>query len=80
MKTEQKLVLIYLLLGILSGIISNQFTLVPAVIIPLAIYFISLIFFTRIIKMHMKKSKLFYESLFTFVLVWLVVWIFIFNL
>lgn len=79
MNLEQKLTIVYSIIGIASGFVSNFFTLLYAVSIPLVAYSISFVFLVRLIK-HKKILWLLSNSFITFVLVWLVAWIFIYNL
>lgn len=79
MNLEQKLVIVYSFIGIASGFISNFFTLLYAVSIPLVVYAVSFVFLVRFCK-HKKILWLISNSFITFVLVWLVAWIFIYNL
>ncbi|MDI6798908.1 MAG: hypothetical protein QMD12_02855 [Candidatus Aenigmarchaeota archaeon] len=78
MKVEQVVVLAFFSLGILSGSISNYFvkaqeSLMLALILPVIIYFIFLSLFKKLVKAK-KFRWLIYNSLVTFVLIWLVVW------
>jgi hypothetical protein len=87
MTVEQIVVLIYTALGVGGGLISNFFTsaaspyktLVAALLVPLAVYFTSLALLLRTVQQK-KKRWLVYNSFMTFALVWLVVWIFLFNI
>ena len=81
MKVEQKIAMIYTLLGFVSGFLTNYTTglsLTIALSIPFIIYFISLPFLTHSVKK--KKTILFYHSFMTFILVWLTIWILLYNL
>lgn len=83
---EQKIILIYTGLGVGVGLISNFFThaaspyqnLATALLMPLAIYFISLTTLLKTIR-QTKTKWLVYNSFVTFVLVWLIAWIFLYN-
>jgi hypothetical protein len=84
MKIEQLIALGYLILGIFFGVVSNYFTkngsdLSFALSFPLFAYFISLFPLLKFIKQK-KKTQLFYSSFITFILIWLVVWILLYNL
>lgn len=80
MKLDQTITLIYTVVGVLSGFISSYFhNLLLAVVIPLIIYVISLVPLLNSVKQK-KKFWLFYNSFITFALVWMMVWILIFNL
>jgi len=79
MKLEQKIAIIYSFIGIASGFLSNFLnSLLYAVILPLAVYSISFIILVRLSKR--KILWLLSNSFITFLLVWLVVWIFLYNL
>ena len=82
MKLEQKLVLIYLAIGIVTGVLSNylyeKMGLALAVAAPLVIYAISIAAFLNIVKDRKVKSVVI-NSFVTFILFWLVIWIFLFN-
>jgi membrane associated rhomboid family serine protease len=82
MKLEQKLVLIYLAIGIVMGVLSNylyeKMGLAVAVAVPLVIYAISIAAFLNIVKDRKVKSVVI-NSFVTFILFWLVIWIFLFN-
>jgi len=78
MKIEQIVVLAFLFLGVLSGFISNYFiknqeSLMLALILPVIIYLIFLFPFKKLVKTK-KFQWLIYNSLVTFILIWLVVW------
>ncbi len=75
MNLDQKIAIIYSLLGVTAGFISNFFI----GWVPLILYLISI---PLLIKLERKKKFLwlFYNSFFTFVLVWFIVWILLFNL
>jgi uncharacterized membrane protein required for colicin V production len=83
MKVEQKIILAYTILGLFSGFLTNYLSmaglgLIVAVATSFAIYFISLPFLTAFVKT--KKTLLFYNSFVTFLLVWLTIWILLYNL
>lgn len=76
----RKLVSLFSVLGIIAGILSNYFSdLILSILIPLVILFISI---TTLIKIQKPKKKkaLIYNSFITFVLIWLMVWILLYNL
>lgn len=84
MKTEQFFALGYLVLGICFGVVSNTFVktgfgLSFALGIPLIVYFASLSALMKLVKQK-KKTWVFSNSLVTFVLIWLIVWILLHNL
>ncbi|MFH1622977.1 MAG: hypothetical protein ABIA12_00440 [Candidatus Aenigmatarchaeota archaeon] len=81
-KLEQKVVAAYSALGVASGVLSNYFEagpLVYAVLLPLAAYAASAAVMFRLGR-GQKRSQLLSNSLVTFLLVWAVVWIFLYNL
>jgi hypothetical protein len=82
MKVEQKIVIVYTILGLISGFLTNYLFmaglgLIVAVSTPFAVYFISLSLLTAFVK---KKTLLFYNSFVTFLLVWLTIWILLYSL
>jgi len=82
MKVEKIIAFCYLVLGIAMGMVSNYFTKSSSIIaflIPFGIYVVSLFFLFRFVK-NKKKTWIFYNSFITFALIWLVVWILVFNL
>lgn len=83
MRVEQKIVMVYTILGLLSGFLTNYshgvgLWLEVAIVAPFSLYFISLPFLAAIVRK--KKTTVFYNSFLTFLLVWLTVWILLFNL
>ena len=77
---EQKLAFIYTSLGAITGYASALLHSIQfALIIPAVVYLISLIFLARICK-HKKIPWLIGSTVFVFVLIWLMVWIFTCNL
>jgi hypothetical protein len=84
MKVEQFITLGYLILGISLGILSNHlikngYNLSFALIFPLIAYFISLFPLFKVVKQK-KKTWLFYNSFVTFILIWFLTWILLYNL
>ena len=83
MKIEKSLILIYLGVGIVLGYLSSYFSkssnLIVSVLLPIAIYSLTFPILIKFIK-HKKRQWLFTNSFVTFILVWLVAWIFFFNL
>jgi Mn2+/Fe2+ NRAMP family transporter len=84
MRIEQFIVLGYLFLGVSIGFVSNYFTknnsaLTFALTFPLFLYFVSLFPLLKFVRQK-KKTWLFYNTFITFILVWLVVWILLYNL
>ncbi len=80
MKTDQIVVLVFLILGAVSGVISAYIkNTALAGLVPLVLYAAANVLFTKFIKS--KRLKLiFLNSFATFFPVWLIVWIFLFNL
>jgi len=80
MKIEKILVLAFTFLGLFTGIVSNYISEASiSILVALAIYCLSVFSMTKFVK-EKKKKKLILNSFVTFILVWLVVWIFLFNL
>jgi hypothetical protein len=80
MNLDRSLALVYLALGILAGYISTRLgSLLFSIILPVAVYAISLIILARIVK-DKKLSWLIGNTVWIFVLVWLAAWVFLFNL
>jgi len=75
MNLDKKIAIIYSLLGIAAGFVSNF--LIGW--IPFVIYLASLPFLRRLDRKK-KFLWLFYTSFVTFILVWILVWIMLFNL
>lgn len=69
---------IFLALGIGSGFISNYVAFPFSIIIPLIVLFLASV---AQLKTRIRKQKtVLAENWITFILVWLVIWIFLFNL
>ena len=82
MKVEQKTVAVYMVIGFLCGIFSNYLTsinLTLSLLVPVAVYFGTLLPLIRIVK-ERKFRVLISNSLITFFLVWLMIWVFLYNL
>jgi uncharacterized YccA/Bax inhibitor family protein len=77
MKPEQKVNSIFLLLGILTGIFSKIFTVYITVVFGLLLYFVSLLALTRAVRV--RKMTWYLSNSLTYFLVWLLVWIILFN-
>ena len=80
MNSERKLTLIYFVLGIAMGIISTHFNTIVSIGIGVALYLISSFISKWFVGEKKKFSWFVLNTLLTFVLVWLVTWIFLFNL
>lgn len=83
MKIDQKIVLIYLILGIILGYFSYYFSinsnLLIALIFPFVIFCIALFPLFKLVR-EKKKKWLIWNSFITFVLVWILVWLTLFNM
>ena len=80
MNIERKLTLIYFILGIGMGILSNYLDIMLSFAIGAALYAISFFVVKRFENSGKKLSWYVLNTLLTFVLVWLITWIFLFNL
>jgi len=82
MKAEQIITLVYVLLGFGFAYISNYLTKVSnilvAISIPFFFYAVTVGPLFKLGKLH-KRKMLISNSLITFIVVWLVAWIIIFN-
>ncbi|MEM7822432.1 MAG: hypothetical protein QXI23_03035 [Candidatus Aenigmatarchaeota archaeon] len=83
MRVEQKIVMVYTLLGLVSSFITNYLytlglNLMIVIALSLSIYFITLPLLLILTKN--KKMIIFYNSFVTFILVWLTFWILLYNL
>lgn len=79
MNLVQILTLVYIGLGIAAGYISIFFyNRLLSVLISFLIYMISYVILIKLVP-YKKRSWLVTNSLITFILIWLVVWIFLFN-
>ncbi|MEM5802094.1 MAG: hypothetical protein QXQ18_01775 [Candidatus Aenigmatarchaeota archaeon] len=80
MNIEKIVTIIFSSLGFFSGFLSYYFTdFTFSISLPLLIYFIVQFIVTRIYK-HKKVRNVIYTGFMAFVLIWLVTWIFLFNL
>jgi len=77
MNQDQITVIIFSALGAMAGIISNLFAGFLSFLIPLIVYFVAC--YSLIRSSKSKKTSLILNSLVTFILVWLLVWIFLYN-
>jgi hypothetical protein len=83
-RIERTILFVFLALGILVGFISNYLikslnSLTLALLTPLVFYLIAQSPFMRFVK-DKKKRWIFYNSFLTFFLIWIVVWIFLYNI
>jgi len=79
---EQKIVFIYMIIGIVCGLVSSYFTatnLSYALMLPVAIYAVATVPLLRMAREH-KTSMVISNSLVTFLLVWILVWVFLYNI
>ena len=82
MLLEQKIVIVYLFVGIVCGLLSNYLTsinLALALLVPVACYFVTLFPLIKIVK-ERRFRMLISNSLITFFLVWIMIWVFLYNL
>jgi len=78
MKIERIVILVFTTLGVIAGIISSYLDSVSAIIVSLAILFVPVTIITRFFSG--KKNQWFIQnSIITFVLVWLTVWILLYT-
>ena len=80
MTAERTLTVIYFILGIGMGILSNYADTMLSVGIGVAVYIASFFITKQMVGEKKKLSWYVLNTLLTFVLVWLVTWIFLFNL
>lgn len=80
MNAERKLTLIYFVLGIGTGVLSTYLSAMLSVGIGIALYASSFFIVKRLVSEKKKFSWYILNTLLTFILVWLVTWIFLFNL
>lgn len=80
MKTDQTVTLVFSFLGLLLGFFSNLIShLMLAILIPLIVYIAVLYYFIKRSKVK-KKRPIITNSIISYFLLWLIVWIFLFNL
>ena len=81
MNAERKITLIYFVLGLGTGILSKYISVILSIGVGVALYLISFLIVKNLVKDDKKKfSWYIMNTLVTFVLVWLITWIFLFNL
>lgn len=82
MKVDQKIILVYLIVGIVLGCFSYYFSinsnLILACLFPLAIFCLFLLPLFKLVR-EKKKKWLIWNSLVTFLLVWILVWLTLYN-
>lgn len=78
---DQTITLVFTAIGILAGAVSYYLsnTVILALMSPVPIYATTLSILTRLVK-EKKVKQMVYSSSVTFVLIWLLVWIFLYNL
>lgn len=78
---DQTITLVFTAIGILAGAVSYYLsnTVILALVLPVPIYATTLSILTRLVK-EKKVKQMVYSSSVTFVLIWLLVWIFLYNL
>jgi len=87
LNTDQKIVLIFFVLGASVALTSNFFTstLSPvnnpfaALLFPVVIYAAGVSILLKTVN-HKKKRSLIYNSFMSYFLIWLVIWILLYNL
>lgn len=82
MRIEQKIVAVYSVVGGVCGFLSNHLTqinLTYALLVPIGGYFVTLLPLIRIVK-ERRLRMLISNSLVTFLLVWMMTWVFLYNL
>ncbi len=80
MKIERLVIILFAALGSVGGIASNLFAdLIFSVVVPLVGY-VGMLLATLRYGWRKKKKWLIQNSLITFILMWLVVWILLYNL
>ena len=80
MTVERKLTFIYFVLGLGMGVLSIYLNSIVSLGIGIAIYLISFFVTKRLIARDKNFTWYLTNTLLTFALVWLITWIFIFNL
>ena len=80
MTVERKLTFIYFVLGLGMGLLSIYLSSIISLVIGIAIYLITFFVTKRIIAKDKNFTWYLINTLLTFALVWLITWIFIFNL
>jgi undecaprenyl pyrophosphate phosphatase UppP len=79
MKIEQTLTILYAILGVFTGVISNALhDALLGIVFSAVVYLISVLLLVKFVKS--KRMKFFvYESIVTFLLVWILVWAFLYT-
>lgn len=80
MKPEQKMAIVFSVLGVAMGALSSFLgMLAVSIVVPIAAY-IAMVFAAGKMESGKKMKWVVTHSLPSFVLVWIIVWIFVFNL
>lgn len=80
MNGERKLTLTYFILGITMGLLSTRLDAVLSFGIGAVLYIVSFFLVKKIVSENKKFLWYVMNTLVTFALVWLVTWVFLFNL
>lgn len=81
MDLDQRVTIVFTVMGIFAGVISYYLSspTILAIVSPLPLYVVTVSIITKLVK-DKKIKQMVYNSAVTFVLVWLLVWIFLYNL
>lgn len=78
MKQKQKMNAVFILLGLVCGILTSYLTnMIISISITLLVFFVALVSLKKLIKIN---QQMFFDLFVSFFLIWLVTWIFLFNL
>ncbi len=80
MNSERLLALIYFGLGLIMGILSLKLSMMFSLGIGVVVYLVSFFAARQFIGGKQKLSWYILNTLLTFILVWMVTWVFLFNL
>jgi predicted PurR-regulated permease PerM len=79
-EAKQKFIIFYTLLGAIMGFLSNLFDVSLSILLAAIIFSTTAFPLIRRVKERRRAREITYSALITFVLLWLMVWIFIYNL
>ena len=86
LRIEQKIVLVYFALGAAVALVSDVFSSISplsnpfaALLFPLVVYVVALYILIKNVK-HKKMKSLVTNSLLSYFLIWLVIWVLLYNL
>ncbi|MBI2084596.1 MAG: hypothetical protein HYT70_03220 [Candidatus Aenigmarchaeota archaeon] len=79
LNTERKLALIYLVLAVAMGLASRYLDTGAAVLSAVVLYSLSMPLIRKLLKERVKTAWYVANTLITYILVWLIVWILAFN-